>query len=241
MRRSTLGLLVLGLAMASPPFVPARLKTGSAPDRQPVDVIEGGQVVLELTVGKDGAVTRVDALHDTPPFSALLRAAVASWRFDPASEDDQPVESRVLVAALFRAPVLSPGLAPVPPPRAGGLACPGVPFPTEVVEPPYPAAALGEGIVLLEVDVGTEGGVTDVLVVDPQGPFTEVAVAAARGWRFAPACRDGRPVAAVAYLAFGFRQPGMAPRPASPGGLNQLAPGRPSRAHWAFARDNGGR
>lgn len=206
-------LVVLGGMLAPEGFVPAYLRTGSPPTNPPPNVVGGGQVALELTVDAGGIVTGVDTLGGSAPFSDLMHATVTAWRFEPASESDRTLESRVLVAAIFRAPVLSPGPAWEPPTRGRDASCTEIPFPAEIVEPPYPAMALGDGVVLLEVNVGREGQVIDWQVLATTEPFTQVALAAARGWRFEPACRRGRTVPAVCYLAFGFRAPITPPRP----------------------------
>ena len=202
-----LACLVLAGTLAQAGFVPAQLRSGSPPPRQPPDVVVAGQVVLEVTVGDDGTVGHVHTLRDSRPYAELMRVAVSAWRFEPAMEDDRRVESRVLVAAVFRAPVLSPGPVPVLPPRDAESACTEIPYPVEIAEPPYPVMALGEEIVLVEVQVDTGGQVADAAVLEGGEPFADLALAAARGWHFDAACRQGRPVRAVAYLAFGFRQP----------------------------------
>lgn len=53
----------------------------------------------------------------------------------------------------------------------------------------------------MELTVTREGGIVDVRAVSGDEPFREAALAAARSWRFAPALREGRPVAArIRYL-----------------------------------------
>jgi TonB family protein len=209
---SLLALCVLAGAVAGQGFEPARLLSGSVPDRQPIRVVGGGEVLLELAVGEDGAVTRVATLRDTPPFTELLREAVAGWHFEPATEDGRALPSSVLVAAVFRPPVLL-GPAPGTPPREVAEPCAEIPFPTESVVPPYPPTALGDGIVLVEVTVGTDGKAVGSRAVQAAAPFGQAALDAARKWRFRPACRHGRPVPAAAYLVFGFRSPVTPTRP----------------------------
>ena len=84
---------------------------------------------------------------------------------------------------------------------------PAIPFPVDVVVPPYPTTAVGDGQVLIEVSVGSDGTVLDAHVIDARGPFAEAAFEAARGWRFRPGQHEGHPVATLAYLIFGFRSP----------------------------------
>ena len=60
----------------------------------------------------------------------------------------------------------------------------------------YPEGATGIAEVVLELTVNVEGAVTDASVVAGAAPFDAAAMAAARGWRFDPARRAGRAVAA---------------------------------------------
>jgi TonB family protein len=209
---SLLAVCVLAGAVAGQGFGPARLVAGSLPPRQPVEAVGGGEVLLELAVGEDGAVARVATLRDTPPFTNLLRAAVAGWHFEPAAVNGRATRTSVLVAAVFRPPVLL-GPAPGTPPREVASPCAEIPFPVDSVVPPYPPTALGDGLVLVELTVGTDGTVTDARGVQAPAPFGRAALDAARRWRFRPASRQDRPAAARAYLVFGFRSPVTPPKP----------------------------
>jgi protein TonB len=66
---------------------------------------------------------------------------------------------------------------------------------------------VADGVVLVEVLVGPDGRVRAASVTSGSPGFDDVALTAARGWSFRPARRNGRPVAAFAYLVFGFRRP----------------------------------
>jgi TonB family protein len=108
---------------------------------------------------------------------------------------------------MFRPPVLynapAPGAAAVP------LAAPSneIPVPTERAAPAYPPLGVADAVVLVEVLVGADGHVHAASVRSGSPGFDDPALTAARGWSFRPAQRDGRPVAAFAYLVFGFRRP----------------------------------
>jgi len=79
---SLLALCVLAGAVAGQGFVPARLASGSVPERQPVQAVGGGEVLLELAVGDDGAVVSCSAWTGAGNSPARGRAAV---RGDPVS------------------------------------------------------------------------------------------------------------------------------------------------------------
>jgi TonB family protein len=67
---------------------------------------------------------------------------------------------------------------------------------------------MGSGYAVVEATVGEAGTVTDAHVVGSEtGPFDPAATDAARGWRFEPARRGGKPVAARVYFVFAFRAP----------------------------------
>jgi TonB family protein len=190
--------LVVVAVQATSPSRPARV-TSAVPPHQ---TAAAGQVLLDLTVDERGVVGTINTLRDTPGLTDAIRRAVAGWRFSPATQGEQPVASHVLVAAVFRPPVLLlPGggeseAAPPPPPGA-------VPHPITIVPPAYPPNAVGDGVVIVEVEVDAEGAVTRASAVRSSPPFDGPATDAALQWRFQPATTGP----ALVYVVFGFRQP----------------------------------
>ena len=75
---------------------------------------------------------------------------------------------------------------------------------------PYPAGASGEAVVVVTVTVNVDGSVR-AASAEPNEPFSSAAVAAAKGFHFAPATRDGKPVAAVIRLEISFHAQMTAP------------------------------
>jgi protein TonB len=61
---------------------------------------------------------------------------------------------------------------------------------------------------IIEVDVSADGKVTSSKVIRKaeSEDLNAAAAAAAKQWRFQPARRDGRAVASVACIVFGFRE-----------------------------------
>jgi len=206
------------VALAQDRFVPARYRDG-APPQLPIRALGGGEVWLELTVSSVGAVSSVRVLRATPPFTEALAQAVRPWRFAPAEDavdpapgraDEparrRPVDSKVLVAGLFRPPTLNtPTLGETP--RDLASASDEIPVPLATVMPGYPPLARDSGIALVEVEVDSRGDVVDARAIRPSPPFDGPAVEAARQWKFRPARLHGSPVDMLAYIAFGFRQP----------------------------------
>jgi TonB family protein len=86
---------------------------------------------------------------------------------------------------------------------------------TSTAEVPYPDGATGTASVVLVVTVNADGTVRDASVETPNPPFSDAAIAAARGWHYTPALRDGKPVAAKIKVAIAFQPPVVEPVPAA--------------------------
>jgi TonB family protein len=221
MRLPTLAPLAFALAVQTgpPQDEAARVREAGIPARAPTTTVGAGEVVLELNVTDDGRVDGIDRLRSTVPFTDMVVAAVGSWRFVPAiivtDGRARPTASKVLVAALYRPPALYMGgtlgeqVRELAPPS--GLA----PAVLEIVPPPYPPNAKGDGTVLMEVELGTGGDVADVKVMHSGGSFDMPAMDAARRWRFAPP-RSVGPSRHYAYVIVGFREPIAPPTPPKP-------------------------
>ncbi|WP_437877700.1 TonB family protein [Sorangium sp. So ce513] len=106
-----------------------------------------------------------------------------------------------------------PAAAQAPAPAAQA---PRVTMPTPLgpTDPPYPPGGVGDATVVLRITVHADGSIS---VVDAEGdePFVSAAVSAAPSWRFEPARRDGRPLAARILFRVTFRDPRTA-APAAP-------------------------
>jgi len=160
---------------------------------------------LQVSVNRGGIVSAVKVLRSTPPYTDLMMTAVQEWRFRPA-ERQGPVESAVLVAAVFRPPTMNTPTLGSPP--ADVASSPReVPFPTRILAPPYPPQAIDNRVVLVEVNVTANGAVTQAKAIGPSSGFDSAAEQAARGWMFRPAELAGAQVSTIAYILFGFRQP----------------------------------
>ena len=226
MRQSVFGGAVLAVllsgalvaAAAVEPFVPARYLNGPLP-QIPIQAVSAGEVFLELTVSDGGSVSRTKILRTTPPYTDVMTAAVQQWFFRPAEEEIKPsagepaepkrwkrVESKVLVAGIFRPPTVdTPTLGELP--KDVVSASNESPSPVVTGTPAYPALALFDGIVLVESRIGPDGSVTDATVIHSAPPFDQPALDAARHWTFRPARVNGVAVSKLAYIMFAFRQP----------------------------------
>jgi TonB family protein len=204
MLRPQIFALALGLLAGQAGHTPARLRSGGPPGI-PIAATGGGEVFLELDVSAAGSVTAATPFRVTPPFTDSVIEGVRGWQFTPA-KDDKPVASAVLVAAIFRPPVINgPTLGTAP--ADTGRPSPQIPSPLNTPLPPFPAHAQRSGVVILEVHVSATGAVENARVVRSAPPFDDAAMKTVRLWSFRPAQRGGAPVASVAYVIFGFRPP----------------------------------
>lgn len=197
-------LTVAGLTAGG--FEPARLKAGVMP-QPPRQAVSWEQALLDVGIDRAGRVEDTRPLRATPLLLEVLRHAVGQWRFEPAVENGRQVQARILVAAVFRPPVLFDTPGQGPPPVDLARQSEEIPFPTTIVPPAYPPRALGDGVVLVEVLVAADGTVTQAKIAQSAPGFDASATAAALRWSFRPARRRGASTPAFAYLLFGFRAP----------------------------------
>jgi TonB-like protein len=188
-------------------FVPARRLSGSLPVLPSPNVMGWIEERLEVLVDATGRVQGLTPFRATPMPADAIKPALADWRFRPAVDRSRAVESRVLVAAMFRPPQLydAPTLGTPP----ADLARPSdeIPFPVESRPPRYPPLGASDAVVLVEVLVGLDGRVREARIISGGPGFHQASLDAARGWLFRPARRDARAVEAYSYLIFGFRRP----------------------------------
>jgi TonB family protein len=198
-------------------FTPAQYQTGEVP-ALPAMAVGGGQVFLEATVASDGRVADIKPLRTTAPFTEMLTEAVRGWRFRPAEDsesasrpDARPgpsaaIESKVLIAGVFRPPALNmPTLGE--PPRDGAPASDDTAYPLRITMPPFPPQANRGGVVLLEARVDRSGAVSDVKILRSSAPFDEAARRAVNEWVFRPARLHGADTPSLIYVVLGFAPP----------------------------------
>jgi TonB family protein len=161
---------------------------------------------IELSLDAMGQIEGMSELEGTGGPS-VIAPALTDWRFRPAVDGGRPLPSRVLVAAMFRPPVLYNGPTLGSPPEMLAAPSSEVPVPTATTPPGYPPLGVADAVVLVEVLVGPDGRIQRSSVISGSPGFDALALTAARAWSFRAAQRNGRPVPAYAYLIFGFRRP----------------------------------
>ena len=138
-----------------------------------------GTVEVALTILIDGTVGWVHVLHADPPgyFEQAAVDGVRSWRFEPARENDEPVECRQLTRLRFT--------------LVDTVDTSSQPLASERPDPAYPARLLVdrvEGYAEVEFELAKDGSVSKprVIMAMPRGEFEVAALQAIRSWRFPP-------------------------------------------------------
>jgi iron complex outermembrane recepter protein len=119
------------------------------------------------------------------------------------------IVSRRACAAVALLVTQQVGAQPLPPP---GVVAPQAIEHPAATYPESERASMQPADVVLILTIDAAGRVSDATVAVSGGAaFDQAAIAAARAWRFSPALRDGRPVAARIRLGFHFDPPSPAP------------------------------
>ncbi|MET1163347.1 MAG: TonB family protein, partial [Pseudoxanthomonas sp.] len=185
-----------------------------------------GEALLLLSLDAEGRVSDVE-IEQVEPAGALTldqaRLQVRDQRYSPKIENGRAVRSSIRMPLVF---------GPMPPSNAGSTgteealtfsgnvitrpaqpardAVPDSPVAIKDAPPPaYPTEALSrkqDGKVVLIVDVGADGSVTDARIdtSNPPTVFDAAALDAVKKWKFTPAMEQGRAVPAKVQIPVTF-------------------------------------
>ena len=170
------------------PTAPGKPLSQLEPLPEPLAGSDGASDMPAAT-GKDNAPEERPQLVETAPPAPALPAPVAE-EAPPAMQNPDAPAAPATVA-------LAPGEQPVP-------------LKGQMPAPRYPAAALrrGEsGTVLVRVEVDTAGMPAGVALVQRSGSrdLDRAAMEAVRDWRFQPAQRNGKAIAASLVIPIDFK------------------------------------
>lgn len=106
-----------------PSFVPAEVTSATFPSYP--NALMPGTVILEVTLNETGKPLGTKVLQDLPPFTSEAVSAVESWKFKPATFNGSPIQSKIVLAFVFRIPYTNPpsansGHNPVSQPSGAG-------------------------------------------------------------------------------------------------------------------------
>jgi protein TonB len=166
-----------------------------------------GAVEIEVTIGEEGKVThaRVVRTDNTALDPAALEAA-RQWLFA------RPTEGPVVrtIELTFTLPPSGRYLPPPPPPppdavRVGSnIREPKRVFQVPPVYPPIAREARVSGMVILEIQIGRDGRVTDARVLRSIALLDQAAIDAVMQWEFTPTLLNGVPVPVIMTVTVNF-------------------------------------
>ncbi len=165
----------------------------------PPNAVTGGAVIMELH-SVAGKVEKVTVHSGEEPFVAAAKSALSQWRLHPDRKGAD------LVIVYFR----QPGLYYLN--EAGekinGRPAGNLPYPSYLLGPAYPPQGLGQGSVVLKLEISPEGKVARVQTERSSGSLGEASVDAIRKWEFQPALNDqGKAITSSVYAVMVFRSP----------------------------------
>ena len=191
-------------------FEPAELVSAEEV-RYPLDSISIGTVVLEATVGRDGAVVDAWTVRGIETLNQPAIASVKKWRFKPASLQGTPVQSRTTIAVTFNPAAVPATDVPLPPVSENKRAdASSQPQPVRVIAaafPQYPLNSVTTGTVVLRVTVDDGGQAHGIVAVRKITSLTSSAIRAMKLWKFQAAEFHGEPCSSSVALAFVLRPP----------------------------------
>jgi protein TonB len=88
-------------------YAPVGIRTVSYPD-YPWNVVASGTVVLQVAVDVAGRPGAVDVIRGIVPLTDFAKLAVKTWQFEAATWNGKPMPSKIVVAFVFRVPVVAP-------------------------------------------------------------------------------------------------------------------------------------
>ncbi len=72
----------------------------------PATAVQGGTVVLEVSISSSGAVGNIQVLQGAKGFTQQAIETVRKWKFAPARLDGTPVTASIPVAFSFSQPIV---------------------------------------------------------------------------------------------------------------------------------------
>lgn len=193
----------------------------------------GGIVIVELALGADGVVTDARILKSIPLLDQAALDAVRQWRYEPRATPAMltttvnfVLPSRPASGVEGGVPGGVPGgvvggaeggvVAGVPggvagkidsaePVRVGGdIEAPKRIHNVDPIYPPEAQAARVQGVVIIDVTVGTNGKVTDARVLKSIPSLDEAALDAVKQWEFTPTVLNNVAVPAIVTVTVNF-------------------------------------
>jgi outer membrane biosynthesis protein TonB len=176
----------------------------------PMNSNSPGIVTLQVNLDGSANIQSLKVVRDTPPLTSVAQTAVQGWSFAAAAENGNGVPSSIRVTVVFNpfnpagVGVPGPGLQP----SGNGGSAPYIPAQlTSASYATYPPNTVANGSVVLDIKIGSGGGIKKVSVVHGVAALTGTAITSVKTWSFSPATRNGKAVDSHTGVVFVFPSP----------------------------------
>lgn len=177
---------------ATPAKSPARVPLSLVAAPHPPEALEGGEVVLDAAVDRDGQLEDIKLVQGQQPFVDKVLSAVHTWSFFPAAHQANDA-TRIGIVFQFASPGVMPGKSPVRRydiPEAENEDRPALP--TVTIEPQLNVKALSAPNIILAAHVNATGELLSIDVLDDEESLASSVIPAIRQWQFvAGKCAGG--------------------------------------------------
>jgi TonB family protein len=182
----------------------------------PYNVVLDGLFVLDVSIGDDGSIAKIQSLRNPGAMQGAVEAAVRTWKFQAAQAGGKARASRMTVAFVYRPGTLptfgaapTEGFTPViPSAHADDAGKDYVPVGIlAFAYPEYPVNSVASGSVVLQATVDDTGNVKNVDVLHGMANFNRFARGALKNWQFQGATAGGKSVTSNIVVAFIFQAP----------------------------------
>ena len=179
----------------------------TAPLSPPLNTVATSWVILDAEISAEGRVRSIDTLSGAEPFRHIALSNVGRWTFKPVGTL-QHTNSRAAIVFIFRPPDLfaAPSID-ITPTVKRQVDHPA--YPVRMTDPGYPINSVGEGTVVVELQVAASGAVKEARVVTDSAGLAIHAEQAVRSWRFEPAVRDGVATVGTVIVVASFLRPAL--------------------------------
>lgn len=190
----TVGDAVWAAGDAAPDVLPvpkSRLRPDYPDELRKTDEI--GYVIIDRFLDATGKSLSLNATGTHVPFQRAVEEAFQNWGSQPALRDGKPVNAEVWIPVIFN---------PKSAAAKGADATPRLLAVTSVITPVRAVRAGLPPVVRMRVSLDAAGAITKAVPEAEVPPRAEAAIQEAlKNWRFAPARKNGQPVAAETVVS----------------------------------------
>jgi TonB family protein len=173
----------------------------------PAQALQGGEVVLDVRVDRDGQPADIKVVEGSPPFVEKVLSAVRTWSFQPVPEGSNGPERHVGIVFQYASPGVQPGNLKARRyelPRAEANERAALPALTK--EPESWASSHADGSLILAAQIDEQGALADIQVLQDTEALAPTALKAIHTWEFVPGKQGGTNCASSLIIVIVPRQ-----------------------------------